>query len=429
MASSSKGITTQRISRKEKQPPPAKSQGETGGSGSGYLQTVIDNLPVALFAKDAGDDFRFVLWNKEQERVTTIPREKALGKSDHQIFSSESADYFREVDEAVIKRGKLVEVPEEIIDSGNGGEVFLKTLKVPIQDQETGRTLLVGISEDITERVKAREQLERLNKNLTDKNKELETTQLQLIQAEKLESIGRLAAGVAHEVKNPLAMLLMGVEYLSSGIDPDDENVEVIFDEMREAIERATAIVKGLVDLSSNRQLTREKADLKAMVEHVLLLTRHEITRNSIGIRFECEKDLPLLLLDQGKFEQVLINLILNAIHAMDESENRVLMINITKKELKEVELNEGARTARKFRQGDTVIHLDIKDSGSGIENDHLEKIFDPFFTTKPTGLGTGLGLSVVRKIVQLHGGEISIRNRLLKKGAHVKITLVAPRS
>ncbi|MCB1062996.1 MAG: PAS domain-containing protein, partial [Verrucomicrobiae bacterium] len=131
---------------------------------------------------------------------------------DHQIFSKESAEYFRQVDESVIKRGKLIDVPEEIVDTGDG-EVWLHTVKVPVDDKIGGRTLIVGISEDITERVRAREQLERLNRNLSEKNKELESTQLQLIQAEKMESVGRLAAGVAHEVKNPLALLLMGVEY------------------------------------------------------------------------------------------------------------------------------------------------------------------------------------------------------------------------
>ena len=223
----------QEISRNKKVP-----KNVANVSDGSYLQTVIDNLPVALFAKDAGDDFRFVLWNKEQERVTTIPREKALGKVDSQIFSAEIAEYFRDVDRAVVKRGKKVVIAEEIIDTDEGGEIYLKTVKVPIRDEERDRTLLVGISEDITERVEAREQLKKLNENLFEKNKELESTQMQLIQAAKMESIGRLAAGVAHEVKNPLAMLLMGVEYLDSGIDPDDENIEIILNEMREAIER-----------------------------------------------------------------------------------------------------------------------------------------------------------------------------------------------
>ncbi|NNE92223.1 MAG: PAS domain-containing protein [Verrucomicrobiales bacterium] len=422
------GIKTQKISRGKKKKPSPSSRPRKKASLS-YLQSVIDNLPVALFAKDVTDDFRFILWNKKQESITTLPREKALGKRDHEIFSAESADYFREVDEAVVKRGKIAEIPEEIIDTEEGGEVYLRTVKVPIQDSETGHSLLIGISEDITDRVKAREQLERLNQNLSEKNRELESTQLQLIQAEKLESIGRLAAGVAHEVKNPLALLLMGVEYISSGIDPDDPNLEVILSEMNEAIERADQIVRGLVDFSSDRQLTREETDLQPLIEHVLLMTRHELTRGSVKVSAKFQKDLPKPLLDSRKFEQVLINLILNAIHAMAESDNASeLSIKVTSKTLDKVELNEGARTARRFRKGDTVIYIDVKDTGTGISKKNLEKIFDPFFTTKATGHGTGLGLSVVRKIVELHDGEISIRNRLITEGAHARITLVAPR-
>ena len=124
-----------------------------------------------------------------------------------------------------------------------------------------------------------------------------------------------------------------------------------------------------------------------------------------------------------------MINLILNAIHAMKDIKSRKISINVSKEEIEEASLDVGARTARKFRLGDTVIHIDLKDNGTGISNEDIEKVFDPFFTTKSTGVGTGLGLSVVRKIVELHGGEISIRNRILKKGAHVRITLVAPRS
>jgi len=192
-------------------PPPSPPQGLQGNENA-YLEQVLDNLPVALFVKDAFDDFRFVLWNKKQEEITTIPRSVALGKTDYDLFSKESAEDFREVDRTVLRRGRRIEVPEEIIGRDAGGDIWLHTVKVPVDDGGHGRTLIVGISEDITERVHSKEQLERLNKNLLHINRELEDTQLQLIQAEKLESIGRLAAGVAHAGENPLALLLLGVD-------------------------------------------------------------------------------------------------------------------------------------------------------------------------------------------------------------------------
>lgn len=388
------------------------------------VESVLDNLPVAVFAKDANDDYRFVLWNKKQEEVTTLAASKALGKNDYSLFSRESADYFRSIDDAVLKRGRLLRVPEEIIETKNGDEVHLRTVKIPVIEEDTGRRLIVGISEDITQQVKSHQELEHLNKNLVDTNKELQETQLQLIQAEKLESIGRLAAGVAHEVKNPLALLLLGVDYLSQGIDPDDKNVETILTQMREAVDRADRIVRGLVDFSSQRSLTREPMNLRIVVDEVLLLVKHELTRSNTICKINIPDDLPHVHLDLSKFEQVLINLVINAVHAMSDSDDKTIEIRARSESLEDVVKNEGARKYEVFRTGDRVVILEIVDSGSGIDKKDVSRLFDPFFTTKATGKGTGLGLSVVRKIVNLHGGEITIKNRSLHRGAIARIIL-----
>ncbi len=388
------------------------------------VESVLDNLPVAVFAKDATNDFRFILWNKKQEEVTTIRAEKALGKNDYHLFSQESADYFRSVDKAVIKRGSLMKVPEEIIETKNGREVHLRTVKIPVHDKETGRLLVVGISEDITEQVKSREQLERLNRHLFQANQELQQTQMQLIQAEKLESIGRLAAGVAHEVKNPLALLLLGVDYLSMGISPDDPNVATILQQMREAVERADRIVRGLVDFSSQRSLSREPTQLSRVVEEVLLLVKHELTRSNTKVSVRMEKDLPHVFLDMSKFEQVLINLIINAVHAMDGGGAKQIKIRAWSESLEEVVKNQGARKREVFRSGDRVVILEISDNGHGIPPADSNRLFDPFFTTKATGVGTGLGLSVARRIVELHGGELTLENRTKEPGAVARLIL-----
>ncbi len=397
-------------------------------SGVAYLETVIDNLPVGLFAKDASDSFRFVLWNKKQEEITSIPCEQALGKNDYELFSPDSAKYFRQVDELVIARKRKFEVSEEIIDTPESGEVWLHTIKVPIDDVEGQRTLVVGISEDITEQVHAREQLAALNENLTEANQQLQVTQMQLIQAEKMESVGRLAAGVAHEVKNPLALLLLGVEYLSGGIDPCDPNVEDILTEMREAVERADKIIRGLVDFSSQRQLAMELTQLPDLIEHSLLLVRHELKKGNVEVDACYEEGLPDLQIDCAKFEQVLVNLLINAVHAMEDRVKPKIEIQVSAAKLEGIERDEGLRTAHHLRNGDDVVLLKLKDNGGGISDENLQKIFDPFFTTKATGIGTGLGLPVVRKIVELHNGWIDVKNRLLG-GVQITITLKVPKS
>ena len=388
------------------------------------VESVLDNLPVAVFAKNASDNYRFVLWNKKQEEVTTLKASKALGKNDYDLFAEESADYFRSVDEAVLKRDRLLRVPEEIIETLDGKEVHLRTVKIPIIEEKSGQKLIVGISEDITEQVKSLEKLEHLNKDLSAANKELQDTQMQLIQAEKLESIGRLAAGVAHEVKNPLALLLLGVDYLSGGIEPGDENVEKILNQMREAVDRADRIVRGLVDFSSQRALTLEPVKLQNVMDDVLLLVKHELTRSNTTVSLSIPDDLPHVFLDLSKFEQVLINLIINAVHAMENTRKAKLEIRARCESLDDVVKNEGARKYEVFRSGDRVVILEIVDNGSGIDKKDASRLFDPFFTTKATGVGTGLGLSVVRQIVKLHGGEITIRNRQLHRGAIVRIIL-----
>ncbi|MEC5128934.1 ATP-binding protein [Verrucomicrobiales bacterium BCK34] len=388
------------------------------------VESVLDNLPVAVFAKDATDDFKFVLWNKKQEEITSLRAVKALGNDDYDLFSEESANYFRSVDKAVLKRGKLLKVPEEIIDTKHRGEVHLRTVKLPVKDEKTGHDLVVGISEDITEQVQSLRQLEHLNKNLVKTNKELADTQMQLIQAEKLESIGRLAAGVAHEVKNPLAMILLGVDYLSRGIDPDDGNVEMILTQMREAVERADRIVRGLVDFSSQRALSREPVKLDLVIEEVLLLVRHELTRTSTNVVIDIEDDLPHVFLDLSKFEQVMINLVINAVHAMHDTPKGELLIKGRSERIKDVIKNQGARKFEVFREGDRVVILDIIDNGTGIEKGDVSRLFDPFFTTKATGHGTGLGLSVAKKIVALHGGNLTLENREDGKGARARLIL-----
>jgi len=317
-----------------------------------------------------------------------------------------------------------MKVPEEIIETKNGREVHLRTVKIPVHDKETGRLLVVGISEDITEQVRSREQLELLNSHLVATNKELQQTQMQLIQAEKLESIGRLAAGVAHEVKNPLALLLLGVDYLSQGIDPDDANVATILEQMRGAVDRADRIVRGLVDFSSQRSLMREATDLRGIIDEVLLLIKHELTRSTTCVTIKIDKDLPMVFLDMSKFEQVLINLIINAVHAMADSSSRHIKIQARADSLEDVTKNEGARTRELLRSGDRVVILEIIDNGCGIAPSDSGRLFDPFFTTKATGLGTGLGLSVARRIVELHGGQLSLRNRTRERGAIARVIL-----
>jgi PAS domain S-box-containing protein len=404
------------------------------------LSVILNSMPLAVFVKDVSNGFRFVLWNKKNAEITGIGEKEALGKTDYDIFQKETADYFRQVDKMVMDRGEMLDIAEEKILSPTLGKRFVHTVKLPVTDEAHDINLIVGITEDITEVKAAREELKRLDMELGAKEKVLETfnrklkqsgeelrsTQLQLIQAEKMESVGRLAAGVAHEVKNPLALLLMGVEYLQGGVEPGDVNVTVILKEMREAIERADGIVRGLVDFSSSRQLDLKPASINSLLEHALLLVRHELTRNSVRVEKELSADLPRVLIDNAKLEQVVVNLFMNAVHAMDGEGSGRLTVRTSEKTLTadDIRHDEGARSKEVMHAGERVVLVDIIDDGHGITEDKVASIFDPFFTTKPTGKGTGLGLTVVKKIIELHRGDLKIQNRGDEEGVRVTITL-----
>ena len=145
--------------------------------------------------------------------------------------------------------------------------------------------------------------------------------QMQLIQSEKMESIGRLAAGVAHEVKNPLAQILMGIDYLSTGIEPGDPNVPKILISMEHALQRADKIVRGLLDFSSDRKLGLVETDINALLEKALVLVEIRLKELSIELGKDFGQDIPNVKLDPVKMEQVLINIIFNAVQAIETAQ------------------------------------------------------------------------------------------------------------
>jgi signal transduction histidine kinase len=245
---------------------------------------------------------------------------------------------------------------------------------------------------------------------------------MQLIQAEKMESIGTLAAGVAHEVKNPLAILQMGINYLVKKVPVEDENVAMVLQEMREAIHRADSITRSLLEFAASKQLQVKPEDFNQLIMETLKMVRHELSKNNIELVRDFSEGLPLVAVDKTQIQQVFVNLFVNAIHAMPTG--GTLTVRTFVKAMTETTHHEGSRKADHFWVGDMAVVAAVEDTGTGISQEHLARIFDPFFTTKPTGVGTGLGLAVSKKIIELHGGTIDIRNKPLGNGVRVTMTL-----
>jgi signal transduction histidine kinase len=231
---------------------------------------------------------------------------------------------------------------------------------------------------------------------------------LQLIQAAKLECIGALAAGVAHEVKNPLQTMLMGLHYLAQNLPANNEGAAWAINDMRDAVTRANSILHGLLELSANTKSEMKLEDLNACFDRSLELLRYELVATQTTVVRQLAVDLPLVPMDRGQMEQVLINLFINALHAMS---HRGTLTVTTRTIQWSQELASQEHIFRQFKSGDTLTVAEVQDTGTGIPENLLPKIFDAFFTTKPVGHGTGLGLAVVKKIVDLHGGAITIRN------------------
>jgi len=248
-----------------------------------------------------------------------------------------------------------------------------------------------------------RTQLLQMNDELSQSNEQLTTAQNKLMHSYKMETVGRLAAGVAHEVKNPLAVITLGIEYLATGFpDNGDKNVAVVLKEMQESTLRADSIIRGLLDLSASNRLQVVEEDINSAIEQSLQLVRHELMKNRITVDKHLEENLPHLKLNRTKMEQVFINLFINAVHAMPSG--GILSVRTCTQQLPTKD--EGSENS------DAAVVVEVADTGTGIAPESLSKLFEPFFTTKPDGVGTGLGLPVVKNIVELHGGTIAMANR-----------------
>ena len=396
------------------------------------LRSVIDNLPDHVFLKDTQG--RYLLDNLAHQRWLGFDEpDQVLGRTVFDFFPEEIARKLHADDLAVLSSGESLANHEERLVSAEGETRWVVPSKVPWRGEGNEPIGLVCITRDITAQKAAEENLRKVNAELRQSrektlvamqrlqaaHEELRSVQLQLIEAEKMKSIGRLSAGIAHEVKNPLAILRMAIDYLYT-IKIKDENAAAILKEMTDAVQRADVVVRGLLDFSAPTQLELTPIDVNGLIETALNMVRGEMVGDYVLHR-ELTAQLPLLPLDGAKISQVFVNLLTNALHAMHGKGE--LTVRTYYKQLTGVGANVSGQQSESFRVGQRIVVAEIDDTGEGIPEDKLPKIFEPFYTTKPTGKGTGLGLSVVKTIMDLHGGTIDIFNRA--DGTGVRVTLM----
>ena len=371
-----------------------------------FSENIVESINVGIMAADLDD--RVESWNGQIERLTGIRRERAVGRRLSELLPVELADRLAalrgEMGIHHIERFRLrLPKPVHLNNGGSNGsgrrgygsastngttavaavavvaapvqrEAILNIAIAPLVSKDGHQIGRIILFDDITER----SELER-----------------QLVQADKLSSIGLLAAGVAHEVNTPLAVISTYAQMLAKQLGGDVQK-SVLLEKIAKQTFRASEIVNSLLNFSRTSTTEVSDIDLNRLVRETVSLIDHQLREAHVTVNLDLAKGVASVRGNSGKLQQVLLNLFINARDAMDGT---------VKGEGKQLTISTVAIS-------DQLAAIDVADNGSGIPADVLPRIFDPFFTTKAPKKGTGLGLSVSYGIVQEHGGSITVDSR-----------------
>jgi two-component system, NtrC family, sensor kinase len=329
-------------------------------------ERIIDSLPVGLYVIDR--DYRITVWNRKRETgMQGVSREDAIGRTIFEILHRQPAEVLRREFDEVFATGRLQIFQME--SRASGETRTFRISKIPMQLGDGPVTHVITVGEDITDWREAQDRFS---------------------QAEKLAAIGTLAAGIMHEINNPLATIAACAESLEFS-EPDlsaplRDGLRLIQSEVR----RCKGITDSLLDFSRPKSADKSLVDPNAAIERTLFILKHHSRFKKLMVELDLDRTIgPVVLANEEQLVQVFMSLLLNAMDAMRERGTVELRTR----------WGDGART----------ILAEVVDHGEGIRRADLPKIFEPFFTTKPPGRGTGLGLSICYAIVAEHGGRIEV--------------------
>jgi two-component system NtrC family sensor kinase len=234
-----------------------------------------------------------------------------------------------------------------------------------------------------------------LQEEVDKKTAEIVNAQEQIVNAEKLASLGRMAAGVAHELNSPLTGVVTFAHLMRDRTPPDRKQDLEDLDTIIEQAERCTKIIKGMLGFARKGTSETMETDVNSLLEETVAMVRNQVKVQNIDISMEPAEGLPQLHIDPNQLQQVFLNLITNAADAMGERGRITIATRLSGEE------------------PERTVEIEITDTGPGIYPNNLDKIFEPFFTTKPVGKGTGLGLPVSYGIVKKHDGDIVVKSKV----------------
>ena len=340
-----------------------------------FTEVIVDALPVSLYVIDR--EYNIVTWNRHREvGIQGLPRDSVIGRNVFEVLSKYPQNQLEQEFKRAFQTGRIERIEQRTTDR-NGVTKHWLVSKIPMRDEAGEITHVITVGEDVTMRVEAIHAVGR---------------------AEKLAAIGRLAAGVVHEINNPLATISACAESLetrvSEGVYGESEDVDDLREYLgliRSEAFRCKSITNGLLDFSRMRTGNRFPIDVGSIIKSSANLIAHQNRGENIKIEFDLPPRIPLLNADEGQIQQAIIALSTNAIDAMP---------------------NGGTLTFRVIGEENRVT-IEVQDTGIGIASEDLSKIFEPFFTTKEVGKGTGLGLAVCYGIITEHGGKLAVRSTL----------------
>jgi two-component system NtrC family sensor kinase len=341
-----------------------------------FLDKVIQSSPNAIITADR--DGNLLLMNQAAEKLFGYSMEEAIRTKNAEDFYP-----FGKAREIMKKlknknfggEGKLTATRADVVNAA--GEVIPVEMTANLIYEGNKEVASTGIFYDLREKIAA--------------EKKLKEIVIQVAQSEKMASLGQLAAGVAHEINNPLTGILLYANLALERFDNDENPIRKYLKSVIDDAERCRDIVKNLLAYSRQSSPTKEIFQINSLIEHSLNLIRDQELLLNITMVKEMSDEMMLIHADKNQLSQVIINLVMNAADAMQKK---------------------GTLTFRTYRKKTVKkVYIEVSDTGCGISKEHLSKIFDPFFTTKETGKGTGLGLSTSYGIIKENSGQISIKD------------------